>query len=159
MASDREPGKKDEIRLVQKNRKAWFKYEILERLEAGLVLKGSEVKSIRAGQVSIHEAYARVKNGEGWVINMEVSAYRQAGPFNHEPKRPRKLLLKRSEIRKLIGRTREKGLTLVPLSLYFKNGYAKLELGLAKGKTLYDKRESIRRRESDRDLRRRTMKR
>src|SRR5262245_55726637 len=101
--------KKDDdegFQLVQKNRKAWFKYEILDKLEAGIVLTGSEVKSIRNGQVSIHEAYARVKKEEVWVVNMDISPYKQAGPFfNHEPKRPRKLLLKRAEIRRLIGKT------------------------------------------------------
>ena len=150
------PEKNDEIKLVQKNRKAWFKYEILDKVEAGMVLTGSEVKSIRTGQVSIHEAYARVKNGEVWVVNMDISPYKEAGPlFNHEPKRMRKLLLKKSEIRRLIGKTRERGLTLVPLTLYFKRGYAKLEIAVAKGKALYDKRDAIRKRESDRDLRRR----
>jgi SsrA-binding protein len=154
------PDKDEEIQLVQKNRKAWFKYEILDKLEAGMVLTGTEVKSIRGGQVSIHEAYARVKKGEVWVINLDISPYPQAGPlFNHEPKRPRKLLLKKGEIRRLIGKTRERGLTLVPLSLYFKRGYAKLEIAVAKGKAKYDKRDAIRKRESDRDLRRRSLKR
>jgi len=152
--------KSEPVKLVQKNRKAWFKYEILEKLEAGLVLLGSEVKSIREGHVSIQEAYARIKkDGQAWVINMEISHYAQAGPFNHEPKRARKLLLNRAELNRLGAKLRERGLTLVPLSLYFKGGFAKLEVGLAKGKNLYDKRDAIKKRDNDRDLRRRSMKR
>jgi len=147
------------VKIIQRNKKAFFDYEIVEKLEAGLVLQGSEVKSIRDGKVTIHDAYARVKNGEVWVIGMDVSLYPQAGPFNnHEPRQMRKLLLHRQEIRRLIGKTREKGLTLVPLALYFKDGRAKLEIGLARGKKQYDKRESIKNRESARDLRRRMMK-
>lgn len=153
------PKKNDgEVKIVQKNRKAFFNYEIVDRVEAGLVLTGSEVKSIRAGQVSIQESYAKVRKGEVWVVNMEVAAYKNAGPFNHEPKRSRKLLLKRGEINRLIGKTAERGLTLIPLSLYFKNGYAKMEIGLARGKRQYDKREAIKSRDVARDLRRRTMK-
>jgi SsrA-binding protein len=147
------------VKLVQRNKKASFNYEILERLEAGLVLKGSEVKSIRDGKVSIQEAYGKVRGGEVWVVGMDVSPYPQAGPYNnHEPRRPRKLLLHRREIQRLIGKTREKGLTLVPLALYFKDGYAKLEVGLARGKKQYDKRQAMREREAQRDLRRRMMK-
>lgn len=146
------------VKIIQKNRKAFFNYEIVDRVEAGLVLKGSEVKSIRGGQVSIHESYARVRKGEVWVVNMEIAAYKNAGPFNHEPKRARKLLLKRGEINRLVGKTAERGLTLIPLSLYFKNGYAKMEIGLARGKKQWDKREAIKNRDVSRDLRRRTMK-
>jgi SsrA-binding protein len=153
MAEKKDPA----VKIVQKNRKAWFNYEILEKVEAGIVLTGSEVKSIRAGHVSIHEAYARITKGEPWVVNMDIAPYAQAGPFNHEPKRRRKLLLKKTEIRRLIGKTAERGLTLVPLSLYFKSGFAKLEIGLARGKRQYDKREAIKKRESSRDLRRRAM--
>lgn len=146
------------VKIVQRNKKAFFNYEITEKLEAGLVLKGSEVKSIRDGKVSIHEAYARVKGAEVWLVGMDISQYPQAGPYNnHEPRRPRKLLLHRHEIRRLIGKTREKGLTLVPLALYFKDGYAKLEIGLARGKVKYDKRQSIKKREADREMRRRMM--
>jgi len=145
------------IKLVQKNRKAWHEYEILEKVEAGLVLKGSEVKSMRAGNVSIHQSYARITKGEAWVVNMDIQPYAQAGPFNHEPKRLRKLLLNRTELRRLIGKTAERGLTLVPLSLYFKDGFAKLEIGLARGKKQYDKREAMKKRDVSRDLRRRAM--
>jgi SsrA-binding protein len=150
---------KSEFQYVARNKKAFFNYEILDKLEAGIVLQGSEVKSIRNGKVAIHEAYARVKNGEVWVIGMDISLYPQAGPHNnHVPRAARKLLLHRREINRLIGKTREKGLTLVPLALYFKNGLAKLQIGLARGKKQYDKRESIKNREAARDLRRRMMK-
>jgi SsrA-binding protein len=151
--------KNSSVKLIQKNRKAFSKYEIIDKLEAGLVLKGSEVKSLRAGHCSIQEAYARIKRDEVWLINMEIAHYAQAGPFNHEPKRTRKLLLNRSEINRLSSKMRERGHALIPLSLYFKDGYAKVELGLGKGKTLYDKRESIKKRDSDRDLRKRSLRR
>jgi len=151
--------KQSEIKIIQRNKKAYYNYEIVEKMEAGIVLQGSEVKSIRDGKVTIHDAYARVKNSEVWVIGMDVSLYPQAGPYNnHVPRQARKLLLHRSEIRRLIGKTKEKGLTLVPLALYFKDGLAKLEIGLARGKKQYDKRHAIKEREAKRDLRRRMMK-
>jgi SsrA-binding protein len=147
------------IKIVQRNKKAFFDYEIIDKLEAGLVLAGSEVKSIRDGKVSVREAFARIKNGEAWLIGMDISTYPQAGPYNnHEPRRTRKLLLHRREIRRLVSKIREKGLTLVPLSLYFKDGLAKVEIGLGRGKAKYDKREAIQNREAKRDLRRRAMK-
>ncbi len=147
------------IKIVQRNKKAFFNYEIIERLEAGLVLKGSEVKSIRDGKVSIREAYAKIRGGEAWVVGMDISIYSQAGPYNnHEPRRARKLLLHRREIMRLAGKTQERGLTLVPLSLYFKGGRAKLEIGLARGRAKHDKRRAILEREAERDLRRRAMK-
>ena len=150
---------KDERKIIAQNKKAFFNYEIVEKMEAGIVLQGSEVKSIRNGKVAIHEAYAKVKNGEVWVIGMDISLYPQAGPHNnHEPRAMRKLLLHRQEINRLIGKTREKGLTLVPLALYFKDGLAKLQLGLARGKKQYDKRETIKNRDAARDLHRRSMK-
>lgn len=145
--------------MVQKNRRAWFEYEIIEKVEAGLVLAGSEVKSIRNGRVSIHEAWGKIRNGEAFIVGMDIALYANAGPLNHEPKRSRKLLLKRRQIDKLAHQLREKGFTLVPLALYFKGGLAKLEVGLARGKQTWDKRDSIKKRESDRDLRRRTMRR
>ncbi len=148
------------VKIVQRNKKAFFNYEIVEKLECGIVLQGSEVKSIRNGKVSIHEAYAKIRQGEVWVVGMDISLYPQAGPYhNHEPRQSRKLLLHKREIRRLIAKTREKGLTLVPLALYLKNGLAKLEIGLARGKKKYDKREAIKNREAARDLRRRMMKR
>ena len=148
------------VRVIQRNRKAWHNYEIVEKYEAGLVLKGSEVKSIRALNVSIMEAHARPVGEELFVLGMDIQPYAQAGPFNnHEPRRPRKLLMHKREIRKLLAKIREKGLTLVPLSLYFKDGRAKLELGLAQGKKQYDKRATLKKRDADREMRRRTMKR
>jgi|ERR1041384_6812501 SsrA-binding protein len=150
---------KSGIKIIQRNKKAFFNYEIVEKMEAGIVLQGSEVKSIRDGKVTIHDAYARVKNEEVWVIGMDVALYPQAGPYNnHIPRQARKLLLHKREIRRLIGKTKEKGLTLVPLALYFKDGLAKLEIGLARGKKQYDKRHAIKEREAKRDLRRRMMK-
>jgi SsrA-binding protein len=149
----------EKTKVVQRNKKAYFDYEIVEKLEAGMVLAGSEVKSIRDGKVSIREAFARIKNGEAWLVGMDISTYPQAGPYhNHEPRRARKLLLHRREIRRLASKIREKGLTLVPLSLYFKNGLAKVEVGLGRGKAKYDKRQAIQEREAKRDLRRRMMK-
>ena len=148
------------VRMIQRNRKAWHNYEIVEKIEAGLVLKGSEVKSIRALNVSIMEAHARPVGEELFILGMDIQQYAQAGPFNnHEPRRARKLLLHKREIRKLLGKIKEKGLTLVPLSLYFKDGRAKLELGLAQGKKQYDKRASLKKRDAEREMRRRTLKR
>lgn len=142
------------VKIVQKNRKAHFNYEILEKYEAGIVLQGPEVKSIREGHVSIQEAYAKERSGELWVINMDVQPYSHTPVALQEPKRARKLLLKRREIEKILGQTRERGLTLVPLALYFKDGFAKLEIGVARGRKKHDKRDAIRKRESDRELRR-----
>jgi len=137
-----------------KNKKARFEYEILETFEAGIVLKGTEVKSIRQRNVSIQEAYARIKDGEIYIVGMNISVYEMGNRFNHEPLRERKLLLHKYEIRKLIGKLKEKGLTLVPLKLYLKNGKAKLELGLGKGKAKYDKRKTIQKRDAERDMQR-----
>ena len=149
----------ENLKFVARNKKAFFNYEIVEKFEAGLVLVGSEVKSIRDGKVTIHEAYARVKNNEVWLIGMDIGLYPQAGPYqNHEPRRSRKLLLHRQEIKRLVGKTREKGLTLIPLSLYFKEGLAKVQIGLGRGKREYDKRATIKDREAKRDIRRRMMK-
>ncbi len=151
--------KKDEdgIKIVQKNKKAFFNYEIVEKVEAGIVLTGPEVKSIRDGRVSISESYARVRSGEVWIVNMDITAYSHTPAELQEPKRQRKLLLKKREIRKLVGKAQQKGLTLVPLKLYFKRGYAKIELGLGRGKATHDKRASIKKREADREARQRTM--
>jgi SsrA-binding protein len=151
-------GNGEEVKLVQKNRKAWHDYEILDKYEAGLVLAGSEVKSVREGRVNIQEAHAKIRNGEAWVVGMDIALYANAGPLNHDPLRTRKLLLKRREINRIAARMKEKGVTMVPLALYFKRGLAKLEVGLARGKREFDKRESIKKRENDRDLRRRMMK-
>lgn len=133
------------------NRKARHEYEILQTYEAGIVLLGSEVKSIREGKVNLVDSYAEIRNGEVFLIGMHISEYKQANIQNHEPLRTRKLLLNKNEIRKLIGRIKEKGLTLIPLRLYFKNGKVKVELGLARGKKIYDKREDIKRKDFERE--------
>ena len=139
---------------IARNKKARFDYEIIETFEAGIVLAGSEVKSLRQKKASIQESYARIKDGEVYITGMNIAVYEMANRFNHEPVHDRKLLLHRHEIKQLIGKVQEKGLTLVPLKLYFKNGKVKVELGLAKGKARYDKRDSIKKRDVDRELQR-----
>lgn len=139
---------------MARNKKARHEYEILETYEAGLVLKGPEVKSIRAGKVSLNEAFARVDGGEVWLYGMHVSPYDPAARMNQDPTRPRKLLLKGAEIRRLVGATREKGLALVPLELYFRRGYAKIALALGRGKKLHDKRETLKRKTHEREMER-----
>jgi SsrA-binding protein len=146
------PADTEAVRTAAQNRRARFDYEIEDTLEAGLVLTGSEVKSLRAGQVNIAESYATEQGGEIWLINSYIGEYKQAGRFGHEPKRPRKLLLKSREIEKLIGAVRREGATLVPLRLYFnRRGIAKLALGVARGKRKYEKREAEKKREWDRE--------
>ncbi|RKY69892.1 MAG: SsrA-binding protein [Candidatus Latescibacterota bacterium] len=142
-------------KVVVRNRRARHDYDILETYEAGIALKGTEVKSLREGKASIQDAYAKVEDGEVWLHQMHISPYERGGRFNHDPKRPRKLLLHKYEIKKLIGRTQERGLTLVPLKVYFNDrGIAKLELALAKGKKLYDRRREIARRIEERETER-----
>ena len=136
------------------NRKAYHDYHILETFEAGIVLKGSEIKSIRSGKVTIRDAYARPENGELWLHNSHIASYDPASYNSHNPTRPRKLLLHRKEIDILTGQVMQKGLTLVPLKLYIKRGVAKLELGVARGKRIYDKRETITRRDAEREMER-----
>ena len=136
------------------NRQARHNYFIDEIYEAGLVLVGSEVKSLRDGKANLKDSYARIQKGEAFLVNANVSPYPGANQFNHEPTRTRKLLLHQREIERLTGQTREKGLTLVPLRLYFKGGKAKVELGLARGKKLYDKRETLRRKVAEREVER-----
>jgi SsrA-binding protein len=138
---------------LAENRKALHDYEVLETFEAGMVLVGTEVKSIRDGRVNLRDSYARVEGDELFVFNVHISPYTHRGYADHEPMRKRKLLLHRAEIRKLIGRTVEKGLTLVPLRMYLKNGRVKLAVSLARGKKMHDKRETIRQREVDRETR------
>jgi SsrA-binding protein len=145
-----------ERKLVATNRRARFEYEILDTFEAGLVLLGPEVKSLRAGKANLADSYATIRRGEAWLVNAHISPYAQAGRDNPEPRRERKLLLHRAEISRLQGRIAEKGLTLVPLELYFSKGRAKVRLGLARGKRRHDKREAIRRREQDREMQRAT---
>jgi SsrA-binding protein len=140
-------------RLLADNRKALHDYEILESFEAGMALLGTEVKSIRQGRVNLRDSYAQIEGGEVWAFNVHISPYTHRGYVDHEPLRKRKLLLHRAEIRRLIGRTVEKGLTLVPLRMYFKNGRVKVAISLARGKKEYDKRETIKKREVDRETR------
>lgn len=135
------------------NRDAYHHYHIIETYECGIVLTGTEVKSIREGRCNIKDSYAQVKDGEVWLLNSHVSPYSHGNRHNHEPTRPRKLLLHKSEIRRLAGKVQEKGLTLVPTRLYLKNGFVKVELALAKGKRIYDKRDVIKRREAEREAR------
>lgn len=143
------------IKIVTDNRKARHEYFIEDTLEAGMVLTGTEAKSLRAGKANLQDSFARVENGEVFLYNMHISPYERGNRFNHDPKRTRKLLLNRSEIRRLIGKTREKGFTLIPLKVYFNSrGIAKLELALARGKKLWDKREDIAARDAKREMER-----
>jgi len=147
----------DEIKTVASNRKAGFEYFLLERFEAGLALRGSEIKSIRAGRISIQEAYVDVENGEqAWLIEAHIAPYEQANRFNHDPKRRRKLLLHRKEIRELWNNVRIKGMTIVPTRVYLKKGRAKIEIALARGKKAHDKRATIAKRDEARSAERET---
>ena len=141
-------------RVVARNRKARHAFEVLETVEAGMELKGPEVKSMRAGQVSFQDAFARVERGEVWLHSLHISPYEQANRSNVDPVRPRRLLLNKQEIRRLAEKVNEKGLTLVPLDVYFSRGYAKVTLAVARGRKLHDKREELKRREQDREARR-----
>ena len=139
------------IKIIANNKKAYHEYFVDEVFEAGLALQGTEVKSIRMGQVSIKESYCRIRNGEVFVDNMNISPYEHGNRENHDPLRSRKLLLNRYEIDKLIKKVDEKGLTLVPTKIYFKDSRAKLEIGVCRGKKLYDKRETLKRKQADRE--------
>jgi SsrA-binding protein len=144
--------KEEGIRVVSDNRRARFDYELLQTFEAGIELKGSEVKSLRAGRTNLAEAYATVKNGELWLINSNIPEYREANRFNHEPKRPRKLLLHKREIAKLAAGVLKEHLTIVPLRMFFNaRGRVKVDIALARGKKLHDKRETIKERSWDRE--------
>lgn len=140
-------------KVIADNRKAFHDYHVLDTFEAGVVLLGTEVKAIREGRVNLRDSFARLDRGEVWLQNVHISPYSHTGYAHHEERRQRKLLLHREEIRKLTGKVTEKGLTLVPLQMYFKNGRVKVALALVKGKQLFDKRETIRRREVDRETR------
>lgn len=141
---------------VIKNRRARFEFEILERFEAGIVLLGTEVKSIREGNASLAESFARPRGSDLYLLNTHIAEYKQGGYTNHEPRRPRKLLLHRRELRRIISKINERGLTMVPLRLYFnRRGYAKVELGLCRGKKLYDKRAAMKKRDAQREIERR----
>lgn len=140
------------IKVVCRNKKARFDYEILEVIEAGMVLLGTEVKSLRQGRANLKDSYARIKGGELYLMQSHISPYTHAYYDNHQPDRVRKLLVHRREIKRLLGKTQEKGLTLVPLKIYFKDGKAKVELALARGKRTYDKRQSLKRKTEQREL-------
>lgn len=142
------------IKVVARNRKAARDYHLEDRLEAGLVLTGTEIKSIRAGRVSLADGYVQPRNGELWLVNVHVAPYEQAGRFGHEPRRARKLLLHRREIERLVARVTERGYTIVPTLLYLKQGRAKVEIALARGKRKYDKRQVIAKRDAERDVER-----
>jgi len=143
----------DDSRPIADNRKAFHDYHILETFEAGIALLGTEVKGIREGRANLRDSYARVEKGEVWLFNVHINPYSHRGYVDHDPRRKRRLLLHKHEIRKLIGKTVEKGLTLVATKMYFKNGKVKVEIALAKGKQDHDKRETLRRREADRETR------
>ena len=142
------------VKVIASNRKAGFEYFLLERFEAGISLQGSEIKSIRAGQVSLAESYVRLEEHEAWLVNAHIAPYDPASYANHDPKRERQLLLHKNEIRNLWNAVRQKGVTVVPVKMYFKEGRAKLEIALAKGKKIYDKREAIAKRDSEREANR-----
>ncbi len=144
----------EEFKVVATNRKAYHDYSIEETHEAGLVLTGTEIKSVRAGSVNLKDAYAVIKDGEAWLLNVHISPYEPASRQNVDPDRMRKLLLHRSEINRLMGRVQEKGLTIIPLRMYLKKNRAKVEIALVRGKRQYDKRESIAKRDSDREIQR-----
>jgi len=145
---------KETTKLIANNKKAYHEYFVDEKFETGLVLHGTEVKSLRLGQCSIKEAFVRIENGEVWVYGMHISPYEKGNIFNKDPMRPKKLLMHKSEINKLLGRIKEKGFTLVPLQVYFKDGRAKLEIGLCRGKKLYDKRADIAKKDQQREAER-----
>ncbi|MBE9128992.1 MULTISPECIES: SsrA-binding protein SmpB [unclassified Coleofasciculus] len=145
--------KKESYKVVADNRQARFRYEILETYEAGLELKGTEVKSIREGRANVRDGYALIRRGEAWLLNVHISPYQSSSLyFNHDPLRTRKLLLHKQEISKLTGKVEQEGLTLVPLKMYLKRGLVKVSLGLCKGKKIYDKRETIKQRQDQREM-------
>lgn len=144
---------KDRVKIISDNRQARFLYEILETYEVGIELKGTEVKSVRAGKVNLRDGFATLRDGEVWLMNVHISPYEKSSQFfNHDPRRNRRLLMHNWEIRKLIGQVEQKGLTLVPLKMYLKGSWVKLTLGLGRGKKVHDKRETLKRRQDDRDM-------
>ncbi|MCX7775718.1 MAG: SsrA-binding protein SmpB [Rectinemataceae bacterium] len=144
----------ESVKIISLNRRARFDYHVEESLECGIELKGTEVKSIKDGRISYPDAYAEVKQGEVWLYNFHIAEYAFSSVFSHDPDRPKKLLLHRQEIKRIERRVREKGYTLIPLSVYLKHGLVKIELGLCKGKKLFDKRADIKARDLDREIRR-----
>ena len=153
MAAGNKTAREEAQKIIADNRKAAHDYTFVETFEAGVALLGTEVKSIREGGANLRDSFARIEAGEVWIYNVHISPYRNRGYSDHDPKRRRKLLLHRQEIRKLIGKTVEKGMTLVPTRMYFQNGHVKVAISLAKGKKAHDKRETIKRRETDRETR------
>jgi SsrA-binding protein len=148
-------GNDDGYKIISDNRQARFQYEILETYNAGIELMGTEVKSVRAGKANLKDGFALIRDGEAFLMNVHISPHHTTSQaFNHDPRRTRKLLLKREEIRKLTGRVEQQGLTLVPLKMYLKRGWVKVDIALARGKKLHDKREDIKRREDQRDMQR-----
>jgi SsrA-binding protein len=147
-------GKADEdaLKTVARNRRARFEFDLLEKVEAGIVLTGTEVKSLRNGKASLEESYAGIDRGEVWLYGCDIPEYLQANRMNHKPKRPRKLLLHRREIDKLLAKASERGLTIVPLRIYFKDGIAKVEISVARGRKTYDKREALKKQDAKRDM-------
>ena len=146
-----------DIKVVSKNRKAQFEYFLMESFEAGISLKGSEIKSVRAGQVSLQEAYVQIDNQQAWLVNAHIASYKQASYQDHDPKRIRRLLLHKKEIRELWTAVKLKGVTIIPVKLYLKGGKAKLEIAIAKGKRLYDKRQDIAKKDTERDMQRNSV--
>lgn len=153
MAAGGKTAREDAQKIIADNRKASHDYHFIETFEAGMALLGTEVKSIREGGANLRDSFARIEDGEVWVYNVHINPYRNRGYSDHDPKRRRKLLLHRQEIRKLIGKTVERGMTLVPVRMYLKDGRVKMAISLAKGKKAHDKRETIKRREADRETR------
>ena len=147
-------GKADDetIKIVARNRRARYEFDLLESIEAGIVLTGTEVKSLRTGKASLEESYAGIENNEVWLYGCDIPEYLQANRMNHKPKRPRKLLLHRGEIDKLVAKASEKGLTIVPLKIYFKEGIAKVDICVARGRKTYDKREALKNKDAKRDM-------
>lgn len=140
--------------ILARNRRANYDYAIEETIEAGVVLQGTEIKSIRAGRVQLKESYVQIRNNEAWIINMHISPYEQGNRYNHDPTRTRKLLLQRRQINQLIGKTQQQGYTIVPIQLHLKNGFAKVLIGVGKGKKHHDRREDLKRKEASRDMQR-----
>ncbi len=145
---------KSAIRVIATNRKAYHDYHLEQTFEAGIALTGSEIKSVRAGRVNLRDSFVQIRDGEAWLVDAHIAQYEQASRENHEPKRDRKLLLHKQEIARLAGRVQEKGYTIVPLRMYLKGNLAKVEIALARGKRLYDKREAIAKRDSEREMER-----
>jgi SsrA-binding protein len=145
---------KDDIRVITRNRRAFHEYEIVDTIEAGIALVGTEVKSLRDGHANLEDAYAKLEDGEVWLVGSEIPEYAMGNRLNHKPKRTRKLLMHRSEIEKFAGKASQRGFTLVPLRLYFKQGRAKVEIAVAKGKQSHDKREALKKSDADREMKR-----